>query len=87
MLKNLKKDLLNQELLFIELDNYMMQNGFYSVFDDGIIEYIKHDLNVIYTAIETNAAEIQIFFNITINNGLDESPDAFYMKIIAIEKY
>lgn len=87
MLENLRNELLGKEMSFTELDNHMMQQGFYSVFEDGVTENIKQDLNVIYTSIETNAAEIQIFFKITINNGDDEIEEAFYMEITSIEKY
>lgn len=87
MLENLRKELLGKEMSFTELDNHMMTQGFYSVFEDGVTENIKQDLNVIYTSDKTNEAEIQIFFNITIDNGEDEREEAFYMEITSIEKY
>ena len=39
------EELLNKEMAFVELDNTMVENGFYSVLDDGIVEDIKRDRN------------------------------------------
>ena len=93
MLENLRSELVGEEMSFMKLDNYMMQEGFYSVWDDGITENIKQDKNVIYTCQEiendtvTNEISVQIFFDITINNGKNEAEESFYMKIKRIEKY
>ena len=85
IIKKLKKELLNKEFSFLELDNYMSENGYYSVFDDGVTENIKSDLNVAYTSKVTNEAEILISFEITIDNGEDEGIEAFYLKVIDID--
>ena len=34
--EEIKKELVNEEMSFTELDNFMMENGYYSVFDDGV---------------------------------------------------
>ena len=93
MLENLRSELVGEEMSFMKLDNYMMQEGFYSVWDDGITESIKQDKNVIYTCqdikndVVVNEISVQIFFDITINNGKNEAEESFYMKIKRIEKY
>lgn len=87
MLENLRNGLIGKEMSFIELDNYMMDQGYYSVLDDGITEDIKNDLSVVYTSTETNEAEILINFIITFNNGEDESEEAFYLKVTGVESF
>lgn len=87
ILKTLKNELLNTELNFMELDTIMVNNGFYSVLDDGIINYIKQDLNVVYSLVETGEATVIINFEITINSGSDEIEESFYIKITSIEEF
>lgn len=85
MLEKLKNSLLDTELTFIELDNKMIEYGFYSVFDDGATEQIKDCANVVYTSTETNEAEIIISFEITIDNEPDEAEENFYLEVTEIE--
>lgn len=85
--EQIKNDLLNKKMSFFELDNYMSINGYYSVFDDGITDCIKNDEDVIYTALDTCSLEIQIFFNILIDNNENEAQENFIMKIIKVEKF
>ena len=87
IIKNLKNELLNEELNFIELDTIMVNNGFYSVLDDGIINDIKQDLNVVYSLVETDEATIIINFKITIDSGKDEIKESFYIKVVNIELF
>lgn len=87
ILKTLKNELLNTELNFMELDTIMVNNGFYSVLDDGIINYIKQDLNVVYSLVETGEATIIINFKITIDSGKDEIKESFYIKVVNIELF
>ena len=86
-LNELRNYLRGKELTFIELDNFMIKHGYYTVIDDGIIDNIKQDENVIYTSKQTNESEIQIFFNIIYNNGKDESKESFIIKIIEVEQF
>lgn len=81
------EELLNKEVSFMELDNIMTENGFYSVLDDGIMEDIKQDGNVIYTGLESGECEIKITFEVTIDSGEDEGPEAFYLRVTNIEKF
>lgn len=83
----LKESLLNNEFSFIELDGFMNNNGYYSVMGDGATANIKEDLNVVYTALDTNECEVKISFEITINNGEDEIEESFYLKVLDIEKF
>lgn len=93
MLENLRKELLNKEMSFVELDNYMMDQGFYSVFNDGVTEDIKEDKNVIYAFIEVddagvnNGIQVKIDFEITINNAKDEAEENFYLKVNEVEEF
>ena len=86
-LNELRNNLDGKELSFIELDNFMIKHGYYTVIDDGIIDNIKQDENVIYTSKQTNESEIQIFFNIIYNNGKDESEESFIIKIIEVGQF
>ena len=81
------EELLNKEVSFVELDNVMVKNGFYSEADDEIMEDIKRDGNVVYTGVETGECEIKISFEITIDSGEGEGPEAFYLKITNVEKF
>jgi hypothetical protein len=83
----LKESLLNKEFSFIELDNFMSKNGYYSVLDDGVTSNIKQDLNVIYTALDTQECEVKIIFEITENNGEDEVEESFFLKVLDVEEF
>lgn len=80
----LRKELLGEEFSFSELDNIMIGAGYYSVFNDGVTDYIKDCKNVVYTALDTNICEIKIDFEIIIDNGEDEVSEAFYLKVLDI---
>lgn len=81
------EELLNKEMAFVELDNIMVENGFYSVLDDGIVEDIKRDRNVIYTGKETGECEIKIGFEISIDSGDGEGAESFCLKVTSVEKF
>ena len=83
----LKNELLNCEMSFVDLDNFMMDNGYYSIFDDNITEQVKSSRSVVYTATDTNEAEIVISFDITIDNAEDEAETAFELKVTDIEEF
>ena len=85
--EQLRKELLNSEMNFSELDNFMMTNGYYSVFDDGATEEIKETKSVIYTAVDTCECEVIINFTITIDNSKDEAEENLIMLITRIEKF
>lgn len=86
MLENLRKELLNKEMSFVELDNYMMSQGFHSVFEDGVTDDIKDCRNVAYTGLETGEVEVLIDFDITIDNAEDEAKEFFYLVVNQIEE-
>ena len=85
--EKIRTEFLGKEVNFYNLDNFMMTNGYYSVFDDGAIEDIKEDKNVVYTAMDTNECEVIINFTITIDNGKDECEEAFELLVTSIEKF
>lgn len=82
----LRNELLGKEMSFKDLDNRMMLNSFYSVFDDGVTKEIKQDKTVVYTSTVDNRADIIITFDITIDNAEDEAIEAFILKIKEIEE-
>lgn len=86
-MKKLVEEIKNEEMSFTELDNFMMENGYYSVFDAGVTADIKHDRNVVYTAEDTNECEVQIFFEITADNGEDEAEEAFYLVVKDVQEF
>lgn len=81
LVNEIKNVLVNKEMYFSELDSYMVENGYYSVFDDGVTEDIKADKWVCYTACDTNEAEVRISFEITIDCGEEEDPANFILKV------
>lgn len=83
----LKKFLENKEMAFVELDNAMVKNGFYSVLDDGIVEDIKRDRSVIYTGKETGECEIRIDFEISIDSGDGEGSESFCLRVTSVETF
>lgn len=83
-IKGLKEELIGEEMSFTALDNYMMNNGYYSVFDDGVTDNVKEDLNVAY--LPTNGEpQALIYFEITIDNGEGEAHEAFYLKVLDVQ--
>lgn len=77
----IKKALVNKEMYFTELDSYMVENGYYSVLDDGATDDIKADKDVFYTACDTDVCEIKINFEITIDCGEEEDEANFILKV------
>lgn len=86
-IEQLKEGLLNAEISFMCLDNFMSNHGYYSVFDDGAIAEIKEDKNVVYTGVDSGECEIIISFEIEINNSHDETEFAFDIKVTGVEKF
>ena len=82
----LKDILLNKKMSFLLLDNILDHSGYYSVFNDRVISYIKNELKVIYTAVDTGVAEIEIFFEITEDCGADEIEESFYLRATDIKR-
>lgn len=78
-------NLVGQELSFIELDNIMQNNSFYSVFDDGVTENIKHDKSIYYLSTIDNESAIIIYFDITVDNEEGEAEENFDLIITGIE--
>ena len=85
----LREELLNEEMSFMELDNFMMESGYLSTFDDGITEAVKESDNIVYCSDNGNFidAEVQITFEITIDNGEDEAEDCFILKVLDVEEF
>ena len=80
----IKQELLNQTMNFMELDNYMMENGYCSVYDDGIVEYVKDDENVVYQGKDSLDWEIQISFEVDPD---DESDDNYTVTITNVVEF
>ena len=85
MLENLRNELLGTEIDFVELDNYMMSEGFYTVFDDGATDNIKECENVAYMSKESGEWEVLISFKIIKDNEDDDHEENFVMKITEVE--
>lgn len=85
--EKIRTEFLGKEINFYDLDNYMSENGYYSVFDDGAIEDIKADKNVVYTGLDSGECEVIIEFEITIDSSEDEAEENFDLKIISVEKF
>lgn len=86
-ISELKEMLEGKEMSFIDLDNIMMENGYYSVFNEGTTENIKWSQNVVYTAIDTKECEVCIDFIINSDNGYDEIEEAFYLMVTSVSEF
>ena len=90
-INELREMLLGKEMNFMMLDNIMHKIcGYYSVFeiyDDGITKDIKNYLTAVYSAVDTNTAEIQLFFEITKDNAASETEENFYLKVTDIQEF
>ena len=90
-INELRDILLNKEISFTMLDSIMCKiAGYYplrAIYDDGIIKDIKDYLTVVYTAVDTNTAEIQLFFEITKDNAVDETEENFRLRITDIQEF
>lgn len=81
--KELREALMGEEMKYNQLDNFMMENGYVSVEDEGATEFIKDDQNVVYKAEDTLEYEVQIFFNII----EDEGEELFTLKVTDVQKF
>lgn len=81
------EELLNKEMSFVELDNTMTENGFYSVLDDGVTNDVKADKKVVYTGVETGMCEVIVYFEITMDNGPEDPEEDFCLKVTSVEKF
>ena len=90
-INELREMLLNKEMSFTMLDHIMHKIcGYYSlyeIYDDGIIKDIKDYLTAVYTAVDTNTAEVQIFFEITKDNAATETEENFRLRITDIQEF
>ena len=76
-LKEVKKELVGNEYNFLELDNALMLDGFYSEFDEGLDwEEIAESGNIVYTDTVTNEAVAQIYFDVVDKNYNRDEEDA-----------
>lgn len=80
-------NLVGKEMSFVELDNEMMANGYYSVFDEGATADIKDCKNVVYTNASTGECEKIIEFEIINDNGEDEIEEAFTLKVTSVRDF
>ena len=90
-INELRKMLLNKEMSFTMLDHIMHKIcGYYplrEIYDDGVIKDIKDYLTAVYTAVDTNTAEIQLFFEITKDNAVSETEENFRLRITDIQEF
>lgn len=76
-LKEVKKELVGNEYNFLELDNALMLDGFYSEFDEELDwEEIAESGNIVYTDTVTNEAAAQIYFDVVDKNYNRDEEDA-----------
>ena len=47
-MSKLEKELLNKKMTFSELDDFMVENGYYSIFFEGVIKDLKKYSSIIY---------------------------------------
>lgn len=81
--KELRDELMGEEMKYNQLDNFMMENGYVSIENEGATEFIKDDQNIVYKAEDTLEYEVQIFFNII----EDEGGELFTLKVTDVQKF
>ena len=84
MINKLQNELLNKEINFLKLDAFMCEQGFYSCFENDIIEYIHNNDEIFYLEIDTDK---QYKFDIKITICDDNNIEDFYLKVLNIEEY
>ena len=84
MLNDLKVALIGSQIDFITLDNFMENNGYYSVADAGVMENIKNDKNIYYTASIEGQDNILMSFDLLSNSFLNDDNN-FYIEVTSIE--
>lgn len=84
MLEQLKLELVGQEITLNELDNKMMENGFYSNADYWDEREVLNDSNAVFTAEKKESLMVE--FDVTIEaNEETENLGASYIKITSVE--
>ena len=84
---NLKNELLGMELTLLELDNRMVGNGFYTIFDEGVLEEVLNDKSSAFLSTKDNETQILVSFEVLILADKEvESLGASYLKITNVEK-
>lgn len=81
----LSKKLIGKEISFMELDNFMIESGYRSVFEDGIGENVQEDGNVVYMGADTLEDEVQIYLAVLEANEEDSS--SFTLKVTSVEEF
>ena len=81
-LEELRTELLEKTINFMDLDNYMTANGYYSMMEEELNEG-----DIVYTAKDTCMCEVQIFYEIVVESGKDESVYCFFLKVVEIKEY
>jgi pyruvate formate-lyase activating enzyme-like uncharacterized protein len=76
-----------QVLSLAEIDNNMVEYGYYSVYADGIYEEVLRDGNIAYTSTETNEVEIIIEFNVVEEATDDEDISATIVVVTDIREF
>lgn len=83
------REMIGNEMSFTQLDNKMMEIGYYTGFNEGATSEIKQAGNVIYQ-VENNGIvddEVLINFEITIDTEKDEAEEAFELKVLQVEEF
>lgn len=78
----LRKELVNKEINFLDLDEIMIERGYDSVFD---IWNMKKDKTVTYTKGD-DTCRVVIYFEITTDNEPNEIEENFELKVLKFEE-
>lgn len=86
-IEELQKKLVGSEFSFIELNNFMVQNGYLVVFIEGSIDYIKTDEKVIFIGKNSEKCEVLIKLKIISDSLDEEAEEKFNLKVTSVEKF
>ena len=89
MINKLRNELIDFEGDFLELDNKMVELGFYSVAEDGeeTVEGCLEDLVAYYLLVEDNETQVQIEFDTKILANDTEWISASNIKVKSVELF
>ena len=85
-MKNLKAELVGIELTLLELDNKMVERGYYTIFDEGVLEEVLVGKSSAFLSTKDNETQILVSFEVlSLADAEVESLGASYLKITDIE--
>ncbi|MGL4672704.1 hypothetical protein [Cetobacterium sp.] len=79
-------ELVNRELTLLDLDNKMIEMGYYTEFEGDVKAWLR-DENVVYTKCSEEQEQVQVFFKVKYTaDTKQENILATIVKVVSIEE-